>query len=134
MQFDIKSNLLFLLAMIANITTDTTTSGAIIDTAKFELGIAFDMGVINFTDGSYELQIFESDDPAMSGATVVSGDQLIGALPTLTAATAQGAAKTSVGVISHLRYLQARVVSTSTSTGADVVIGATQKGESLPIV
>ena len=133
MQYDIKSDLLVLLAMIETITTDTTTSGDIIDTANFELGIMFAMAVANFTDGSYELQIFESDDDGMSGATVVSGDQLIGDLPTLVAATAGGAAQSTVGVISHLRYLQARIVSTITTVGADVVISATQKGETLPI-
>lgn len=109
-----------LLSLSALITTDTTTNGAIIDTAEYDLGNSFLMHIGLYTDGTYTMQIQESDDSGMSGATLVSGDQIIGTLPVLSAVTASGGVIAEVGVISNKRFLRAQIVSTSTSTGASV--------------
>lgn len=141
---DIKNNLVARAAMIAAITSDTTTEGAIIDTADLDNGIMFGMSVSNYTDGDYTMQIFESDDDAMAGATVlanesdigvndITGGVYLGDTPVAqSAATAEGAEIPTVGAISNKRYLQARVVSASVTTGADVTVTATEAPELVP--
>jgi len=132
---DIKSNLLQLVGLNANITTDTTTNGAIIDTADFELGLMFALFASVVTDGDYQLVLEQSEDATMStGVTDISGDQLIGTLPTIDAVAAGGAAVPTVGVISNDRYVRATIDSTNTGTGAFIYVLATEKGENLPIV
>ena len=131
---DIRSNVKQNLALLATITTDTTTAGAILDTADFENGLMFAEQVSAWTDGTYTLLIQESADSGMSGATTVSGDKLIGSLPALGAATVQGAALETVGVIGTLRYVRASIVSASTSSGATVQVIATQVAEQMPVV
>lgn len=115
------------------INTDTTTTGAIQDTADFELGLMFAVSVSAFTDGTYTLLIEESDDSGMSGAVTVSGDKLIGTLPAISAAVAEGAAFSTVGVISNLRFVRVSIVSSSTSTGATVQVISTEVAETMPV-
>lgn len=131
---DIRSDLKVLLALEANIATNTTTAGAIIDTADFELGLMFALASTTYSDGAYLLLIEESDDSGMSGSAVVSGDKLIGDLPSVAAVLADGAAYTTVGVISNLRYVRASVVSSGTSSGADISLIAIEKAETMPVV
>lgn len=134
---DIESKLNFIVALSAVIGSNTTTSGAILDTAAKELGTVFILNVPVFTDGSYELQIFESDDAAMAGATQVVAPKI---LPTINAndsiteaaVVAEGATLQKIGVFSNKRYLQARVVSTGVTTGATVNVIATQAPELTP--
>ncbi len=132
---DIRSNLKRTIVMSTVITTDTTTvTGTILDTANYELGLMFDALSPSYTDGTYTLQIVESDDSGMSGSTVVTGDKLIGPLPVVSAGIAQGTDLDTVGVISTKRYVRANVVSTATSSGATIEISATQKAENMPVV
>ena len=131
---DIKSNLLQSLALVPGvIATDTTTAGAIFDTADNELGLMFGVNVSAYTDGTYTLLLEESDDSGMSGAVAITGDKLIGTLPAVSAAIASGATIPTVGVISNLRYVRASIVSSSTSTGATAEVIATQKAELMPV-
>lgn len=132
---DIKNNLLGLMALLATIVSDTTTQGVILDTADFELGLMFTLSNSLYTDGTYTLLLEESDDSGMAGATTIAGEQLIGSLPVVSAATVQSnsAALGSVGVISNKRFVRASIVSTATTSGATVAVLATQKGEVLPI-
>lgn len=130
---DIRSNLIQTLALSAAISTDTTTAGAILDTADNELGLMFAVEATAYTAGTYTLLLEESSDSGMSGATAISGDQLIGTLPELSAATASGGVLETVGVISNLRYVRASIVSASTGS-ATVQVLATQKGEVKPVV
>jgi len=120
---DKRSKTLVRRAFNADISSDTNTDGDIIDTAKYDLGIVFTFDITTFADGNYALQVFESDDSGMSGATQVAGDQLIpgSTAPELDALTAAGAVLTTIGVISNLRFLRARVVSTNTTSGATVI-------------
>lgn len=131
-RFDIASDLQPRLAMNASITSNTTTSGSIIDTAGFDLGIIFEFVVPTYTDGSYAVAIWESDDSGMAGAVAVPAGNIIGALPTLTAADTGGAIINKVGVFGTLRYLQVKVTSTSVTSGARVVATATQKSNIAP--
>lgn len=131
---DIRSDLKQTLALLAAISTNTTTAGSIIDTANFELGLMFAMQLSAWTDGVYTLLLEESDDDGMAGAVAITGDKLIGSLPALTAATVEGAVLETVGVISNLRYVQASIVSTGVTTGADAQVIATEKGEELPVI
>ena len=55
------------LAFEGEITTDTTTAGAIIDTADFDLGIYFALASTTYTDGTYTLKIEDGDDSGLSG-------------------------------------------------------------------
>lgn len=129
---DIRSNLKEIVAFSAVINSDVTTNGAILDTADFELGLMFSVAITVFGVGSYTLLLEESDDSGMSGAVAITGDKLIGTLPVLGAATAQGATLETVGVISNLRYVRASIVSV-TSTTTTVVVTATQKAENMPV-
>jgi len=131
---DIRSDLKVSNALLAAIVSNTTTAGAIIDTENFENGLMFTPHLSDWTDGTYTLLLEESDDAAMSGAVAITGDKLIGSLPALTAATVEGAVLESVGVISNLRYVQASLVSTGVTTGADAEVIAIQKGEERPVI
>lgn len=130
---DIRSDLKQTLALNAIISSDTTTQGAILDTANFELGLMFALALTVFSAGQADLLIQESDDSGMSGATTVSGDQLIGSLPSLTAVNANGSEYATVGVISNKRYIRASVVSTD-SADFTANLTATEKGEFKPVV
>lgn len=131
---DIRSDLKVSLALEAEITSDTTTAGAIFDTADFELGLMFAVASTTYTDGTYTLLIEESDDSGMAGAVAVTGDKLIGSLPAVSAVTADGADYATVGIISNLRFVRASLVSTSTTTGAFLNVTAIQKAENMPFV
>lgn len=131
---DIRSNVKQTVALTAVITTDTTTNGAILDTADFELGLMFGLDITAFTDGTYTLALQESDDSGMAGAVAITGDKLIGTLPVATAATAQGADLGTVGVISNLRFVRAQIVSAGTTTGATANVIATQVAENMPVI
>lgn len=131
---DIRSNLIEIVAFNSPITSDTTTTSSFIDTAEFELGLMFSVNLSEFNAGTFTLQLLESDDTIIGNATVISGDQLIGPLPVLTAVTANTTALQTVGVISNKRYVWARIVSTGSTSGNNrITVVSTQKGENLPI-
>lgn len=130
---DIRSNLMVLLALSAAISTNTTTNGAIIDTKNHDLGLMFAANVTAFTDGSYVVQAFESDASDMTGEVQITGNKLIGTPPTLTAVTASGAAMSTFGVISNLRYVRLKVVSTGVTTGATLRLSCIQAAELCPV-
>ena len=69
-------------------------------------------------------------------AIIDGSDKLIGTLAglTLTAAVAEGDVLPSIGVISNLQFLQFNVVATDVTTGADVTVIVTEKGEEMPVV
>ncbi len=107
------------LALEATITTDTTTEGAIFDTAHFDLGIYFAIASTAWTDGTYTLKIEDGDDSALSDAAVVATGQLVyGSLPAVAAVLADGADYAKEGVIGTKRYVRASIVSTDTTSGA----------------
>lgn len=132
---EIVSSVQPVLALAASISTDTTTNGEIIDTANFEMGIAFILDVVTYDSGDFEFQIFESDDDAMAGATRVTTPNLLpeGATSTLSAATSAGDILSKLGVFSTKRYLQVRVVSTGTGGASVIRVITVKKGEYLPV-
>lgn len=133
---DIRSSLQTILANLAVVTGNGTTNGGIIDTADFERGLMFNMGIVGFTDGVYDVVIEESDDSGMAGAVAVTGDKLIGTLAgmSLNAESVNLDVLPSIGVISNLRYVRINVVATGVTTGGTAVVTATQMGEHLPVV
>lgn len=121
------------MAMNSNITSDTDTTSAIIDTADFDMGVMFACALQAFTDGAYAFAISESDDAGMAGATVVGAEKIIESLPTLdTAITALNDQWKVFGVHSTKRYLQITVTSTGVTTGAQIVVTSVMSGEYNP--
>jgi len=105
------------------IDTDTTTTGAIIDTADYDNGIYFAMSASAYTDGTYTLKIEDGDDSGLSDAADIPAAQLVyGTLPALAAALAEGVALSKEGIFGNKRYVRASIVSTDTDTGATVEV------------
>ena len=129
---DIATKLDNKIAMNEIIATDTTTTGAIIDTADFECGCMFVAMIPLFALGSAEFQVFESDDSGMAGAVAVPAAKMIGSLPTLLAADADNTTLAKFGVFSNLRYLRISCVSTLSADYTALVL-AVQEGEFQPV-
>jgi hypothetical protein len=107
------------------INTDTTTTGAIIDTADYDGGIVFTQSVTH-TSGTFTPSIEESDSATFaSGVTAVADANLIGDTKTGQEADAALTAAqliSSLGVVNNLkRYLRYKMVS---SLGANGVVSA----------
>ena len=122
--FDLHSKVKLLNALDSQtISSDTTTSGDIIDTALFH-ALEFVLRSATVTDGDYTVQIVHGDDPALADGAVVPADELLGSV-----AFAAGEDNTpkNVGYLGKKRYAQLQVVSTGTSTGgvfsADAING-----------
>ena len=133
---DIKSQLQSNIALNATIVTNTTTNGAIIDNANFDLGIMFIVQCTEYTNGTYNFTIEEGDKSDLSDATIVPAKKLIGDLSdlTITAISASGELINSVGVFSNKRYLRLKAVSTASSAaGAKINALVVQSGEIVPV-
>ena len=115
---DIRSNLLPKLAFNAIITTDTTTNGAIIDTADFDGGVVFNFLCTVYGAGTYTPILEESDDSGMSGANNIADANLIGteAGAAISAVTASGANLGSIGIFGTKRYVRVKILSATATT------------------
>jgi len=102
------------------IATDTTTVGATIDTAGFE-GLEFVFLTKTLTDGDYAVDLYESDAALMTGETIVSAEEMLGDIAFTDDADDNAVAR--VGYIGKKRYVRAKVVSTNTTTGIDMLSG-----------
>jgi hypothetical protein len=122
--------------MNANIVSNTTTSGSILDTAQYDLGVMFEFASPVYTDGTFTPTLLQSDDPAMVGATVVPAENLIGtyAGAVVNAVTPALGILATLGIFGTLRYIQVQEVSTVVTTGARIVINAINKAEILPVI
>jgi hypothetical protein len=124
MEYDLYNDVgdVFGLGPVA-ISTDTTTSSAIIDTKGFE-SIVFQImsGVI--TDGAYTTVLQEGDDSGLSDAAAVPAADRLGDLPTF-AASDDGVSK-KVGSVGKKRYIRLQIVSTGTTSGGLFSIGGVQ--------
>lgn len=100
------------------ITSDTTTTGATIDTQGFaSVEFAIASGVL--TDGTYTPAIYESDDSGMSGETAVTaaGD-LLGTIAGVTyTAGAPDSTVKKIGYRGSKRYVRLKIASTGTTSG-----------------
>lgn len=133
---DIRSDLLPKLAMNADITSDTDTIGAAIDTAKHELGIVFTFAAATYTDGIFTPAIEESDDVGFSSPSDVDAERLIGTIAnaTISGAQSEGDEIPSLGAFSTKRFLRVKQVSTSVTSGARILVTSHQAAESSPAV
>lgn len=100
------------------ITTNTTTVGAIIDTAGFE-SLTYTIQAKTITDGTYDIVLEEGDDSGLSDAAVVPTDQVLDALPQFVAADDNAVKR--VGDIGKKRYHRLSIVSTGVTTGVDSI-------------
>lgn len=122
---DLRSNVLSRLAFKSIINSDTTTAGAIIDTADLPDGIMFTLLSTVYGAGTYTPVLKESDDSGMSGAADVAAANLIGTLAGAalgTAVTASGAVLGSFGAFGTKRYLQLSILSASSTTTTVVAV------------
>jgi len=126
---------------IGAISTNTTTSGNIIDTLGFEATeFVIHSGAI--TDGTYVPAIYQSDDSGMSGAVAITSDFLIGTtnvtgerpsyastvvdpIGDATFAASDDNAVARIGCLNKYRYVQLRITSTGVTTGGTLSAIAT---------
>lgn len=115
MEYDLHSNTKVALGLaVQDITTDTTTVGAIIDTKGFESLIwAILSGTI--TDGTYALLLEEGEASNLSDATVLAAADTLGALTGFVAADDDEIRR--IGSIGKKRFQRLSIVSASTTTG-----------------
>ena len=119
MRQDLHNNVEVAVALVSQaIATDTTTVGAIIDTAGFE-SIEFAILSKAITDGTYTAKLEDGDDSGLSDAEVVSSELVLGALPDFVAADDNTVFR--VGSISKKRYQRLSIVSATTTTGVDII-------------
>ena len=126
MEYDLHSNVDGDIALaVQDITTNTTTVGAIIDTAGFEsLEFLITSGTI--TDGAYALLLEEGDDSGLSDAAAVPTANILGVL-TGFADTDDDTVK-RVGSIGKKRYQRLSIVSTGVTTGGTNFTALAVKG------
>jgi hypothetical protein len=99
------------------IASDISFNGAIIDTLNYE-SVVFDLLVGNHATGTVVCNgVYESDDAAMAGETIVPTERVIGSFATLSADGIN-----SVGIVANKRYLRAKYTTAST---ADMAISGT---------
>jgi hypothetical protein len=111
---NIQSNIAF---ANANIVSDTTTAGAIIDTQGFE-GFEFIISTGTITDGVYAFKIETGNDSGLSDAVDISAltpPKIIGDQTALVLTDDDTTRR--LGVVEHERYLRLSFVSTGTTTG-----------------
>jgi hypothetical protein len=103
-----------------DITTDTTTAGAIVDTKGFS-GLAFLVESGTITDGTYTFKVEDGDDSGLSDAADVDLSYLSvdGLNPTALPSFDNTASDTikKIGYVGKKRYVRLSLVSASTSTG-----------------
>ncbi|MGD9276243.1 MAG: hypothetical protein PVJ67_03670 [Candidatus Pacearchaeota archaeon] len=133
-QRDMRSNVASDLGFYAAISTNTTTTGQIIDTADYDSGVMFSFAALAYTDGTYTPLITESDNSGMAGATQVPDTNLIGteAAAALSAATTVGSSMTTLGIGNTKRYVQISIVSTGVTTGATITATTSKMPELKP--
>lgn len=127
---DVRSNLKPLIALEPQtISSDTTTTGEIIDTKDYDGGIVFTQ-IVNHTTGTFTPLIEEGDASNMSDASAVADANLIGDVKTgqeADAALASGQLVSSLGVVNNTkRYLRYKIVSTNSANG---IVAATCHGK-----
>lgn len=115
----------------ATIATDTDTNSTSIDTADFDFGVFFTVAATAYTDGTYAISL--EDSPDNSVFTAVSSDKLIGSITALAAATsASGGDMGRLGCFSTEQFVRVVITSTSTTSGADILVASVMAGEYNP--
>ena len=101
---------------ITSISSNTTTNGNIIDTARFE-SLEFLLLSGTITDGSYAVTMEHGDDSGLSDGAAVSSDETLGDADF--AATDDNTAK-RLGYIGKRRYVRLVITSTGVTTGGTI--------------
>ena len=117
------------------ITTNTATTGFILDTADYDLGVYFAMGIIDWdnTAANFSMTIYEGDESDLSDATLVPDSKLVYSDDVeLDELTADGSALIKQGCHSTKRYLRVTVTSTGVDTSAHVIVLAIVNPELVP--
>ena len=113
---------------IAAIASDTTTSGAIIDTAGYE-SLEFYIQTGTITDGTYVAQLWHGNDSGLSDAAQLTGEEVLGSVSIV---AADDNVSRRIGYVGKKRYVQLRIVSTGVTTGgtlgAQAVLGTPHHG------
>lgn len=135
--FDLHHDVQNRLALQAAISTNTTTEGAILDTRNAEQ-IDFTAFLSEFTDGSYELQIFQGEQSDMSDEVQVASvsikpTSLNDNKLTFTAAVSQGDVLEKLGVMDNNAYMRAKIVSTGVTTGATATVISSLMSRNRPV-
>jgi hypothetical protein len=132
MQRDMHNNVDDRVALnIQAISTDTTTAGAIIDTAGYE-SIEFIIQSATLTDGTYTAVLQDGDDSGLSDAANVASDFVLGTLPVF-ALTEDNVTK-RVGAVPKKRYIRLSLTSASTSSGGTLgAVAVLGKPHSAPV-
>lgn len=124
---DIASQLRFSHSINAAITGDGTTNGSSIDTADFGGGVVAVLDIAGRTDGSYLLSLEDSDND--SDFAAIDSSKLIGSI---TAATANSSGTLKkIGAFGTRRYVRAKLVASSVTTGATRVTAILASGAEL---
>ncbi len=100
------------------INSDTNTDGEFIDTQGF-YGLTFVAESTAYTDGTYTLQVFESDTAAAPDFTLTDADFVVGS-GTISAVNTPA----KIGYVGKKRYARLRIVSTGVTTGATLTATA----------
>jgi hypothetical protein len=116
------------LVLNSTISSDTNTDSSEIDTKNYDGGLKFNIFSNDYTDGTYTVQLHASDTTGFtpSSSTLLATDELIPSSQSVAITAVQGdlAVIASVGAITAKRYMVLRVVSTLTSTGANIIATA----------
>jgi len=132
---DLRSNVASDLGFYAEIVSDTTTAGQVVDTAHYESGLMFSIAAVAWTDGVYTPLIEEADNEAMTGATEVPDKNLIGteADAAVDALTDVADPMKTIGVATSERYVRISMVSSGTTDGATIAVMTNKMPELKPV-
>lgn len=128
---DIRSNLKQSVSF-SNIAANGDTQSTVIDSFEYESGVMFGMFASNYTDGTFQITAIQESDESGSGFTDIDLDKVIGNY----ADTSLSAANTdlvTLGCFSTKRYLRVTINASGVTTGSDIAIVATVKGDNLPV-
>ena len=131
---DITNELEVEVVFTTTISSDTDTFTPSVDMARFDPGYVFTIASYDYTDGTYVLTLQDSPDDSVW--TDIPAEKLIdpagaGSL-TISAATVAADLLGRIGAFSTNQFVRAKIVSTSTSTGAVITINAIKSPEQTP--
>ena len=131
MENDLHHNVKTSIALaVQDITTNTTTVGAVIDTIGFE-SCEFSIQSGTITDGTYVLLLEEADVVGFTGSSVVPAAETLGVLTGFAAADDDVTLR--VGSIGKKQFQRLSIVSAGTTTGgtyftAQAILGHPKTG------
>ena len=140
MEKDISQKLGGRSLLASPITSSTTTNSAVVDTQGIQTGLAFYIGANLYTDGTYAFSFQQADNLAFStNVTTIDSAQIVGSITDITAATTAGDSLQKVGILNlktaalqDSRFVRVVVTSTSVTTGATIVVLATEMLDDAP--